>query len=72
MVQNGANSHCGQAVIQIAKKRGLVTVNVIRDREGVQDLKQDLMNLGADHVLTEEEMRCLMIISNVPACCFMS
>ena len=32
ILQNGANSGVGQAVIQIAKALGLKTVNVIRNR----------------------------------------
>ena len=32
VIQNGANSSVGQAVIQIARKRGIKTINVIRDR----------------------------------------
>lgn len=32
LVQNGANSAVGQAVIQIAAARDLRTINVIRDR----------------------------------------
>lgn len=32
MVQNGATSIVGQCVIQLAKLRGMSTINVIRDR----------------------------------------
>jgi trans-2-enoyl-CoA reductase len=32
VVQNGANSGVGQNVIQLARLRGLKTVNIIRDR----------------------------------------
>lgn len=32
IVQNAANSTVGQAVIQLAKLKGVKTVNVIRDR----------------------------------------
>jgi mitochondrial enoyl-[acyl-carrier protein] reductase / trans-2-enoyl-CoA reductase len=32
LVQNGANSGVGQNVIQLAKIRGIKTVNIIRDR----------------------------------------
>jgi trans-2-enoyl-CoA reductase len=32
VIQNGANSAVGQAVIQIAAARGLKTINLIRDR----------------------------------------
>ena len=40
IVQNGANSAVGQAVIQIAKSMKVVTVNVVRDRDNVEQLKQ--------------------------------
>lgn len=32
MIQNGANSAVGQAVIQIARAWGLKTINVVRNR----------------------------------------
>ena len=32
MIQNGANSGVGQAVIQVAAAWGIKTINVIRDR----------------------------------------
>jgi hypothetical protein len=32
VIQNGANSAVGQAVIQIAAAQGLKTINLIRDR----------------------------------------
>ncbi|QRV88805.1 Zinc-binding dehydrogenase [Ceratobasidium sp. AG-Ba] len=56
VIQNGANSAVGQAVIQIAAARGLRTINVVRDRPGIEDLKQQLVSLGATHVLTEDEL----------------
>jgi len=55
VVQNGSNSAVGRAVIQIAHSMGLKTVNLVRDREEIQQLKQTLTELGADIVLTEEE-----------------
>lgn len=57
MIQNGANSAVGQAVIQIAKFRQIKTVNIIRDRVNVKDLKNELAAIGADVVLTEQELR---------------
>lgn len=32
-------------------------VNIIRDRPNVDELKQQLKDLGADYVVTEEELR---------------
>ncbi|XP_022670509.1 enoyl-[acyl-carrier-protein] reductase, mitochondrial-like [Varroa destructor] len=57
VIQNGANSGVGQAVIQIARAMGLRSVNIIRDRPNVDELKQQLKDLGADYVVTEEELR---------------
>ncbi|XP_018323435.1 enoyl-[acyl-carrier-protein] reductase, mitochondrial-like [Agrilus planipennis] len=57
IIQNGANSAVGQNVIQIAKRMGLKTVNVVRDRPEIVDLKCTLKNLGAHTVLTEEEVK---------------
>ncbi|PSN37722.1 Enoyl-[acyl-carrier-protein] reductase [Blattella germanica] len=57
VIQNGANSACGQNVIQMCKAWGLTSVNIVRDRENVNELKDFLMDLGATHVLTEEELR---------------
>lgn len=57
VIQNGANSACGQYVIQIAKAWGLKTVNIVRDRPEINELKNFLKKLGAIEVLTEEELR---------------
>lgn len=57
VIQNGANSGVGQAAIQIAKSMGLNSINVVRDRPNLQELKDFLKSLGADFVVTEEELR---------------
>lgn len=57
VIQNGANSSCGQYVIQIARVWGLKTVNIVRDRPEINELKDFLKKLGATEVLTEEELR---------------
>ena len=49
IVQSAANSAVGGYVIQLAKKRGIKTVNIVR-REGLAD---DLMAKGADVVLID-------------------
>lgn len=49
IIQNAANSQVGLWVIQLAKARGLHTLNVVR-REG---LEKELKNLGADHVIVD-------------------
>merc|ERR1711962_1459192 len=57
VIQNGANSAVGRAVIEIAKVFKLKTVNIVRDRPTITELKEDLITLGADFVWTEEELR---------------
>ncbi|XP_063143330.1 enoyl-[acyl-carrier-protein] reductase, mitochondrial isoform X3 [Rattus norvegicus] len=57
VIQNASNSGVGQAVIQIASALGLKTINVIRDRPDIKKLTDRLKDLGADYVLTEEELR---------------
>lgn len=49
VIQNAANSSVGVSLIQLAKKRGIRTVNVVR-REG---LEGKLHDLGADVVLVD-------------------
>lgn len=55
-IQNGGNSAVGQSAIQIASAWGLKSVNVVRDRPDLPALKDYLTNLGADYVLTEQEL----------------
>lgn len=57
VIQNGANSACGQYVIQLCKAWNLVSVNVVRNRPNIDELRDSLSKLGATHVLTEEELR---------------
>jgi trans-2-enoyl-CoA reductase len=49
LIQNAANSGAGQCVIQIARELGYRTVNVVRRRELVDELKA----LGGDVVLVD-------------------
>ncbi|KAG6899870.1 hypothetical protein C0993_005840 [Termitomyces sp. T159_Od127] len=56
VVQNGANSAVGQAVIQIAASRGLNTLNFVRPRDNLQDLVKQLEGLGATKVLTYDAL----------------
>lgn len=51
IIQNGANSALGILVLQLAKRRGLKVVNVVRREELIDPLKE----LGADVVVLEEE-----------------
>lgn len=50
IVQNAANSAVGRCVIQLARRLGFRTLNVVRRPE----LIDELLALGADHVVTEE------------------
>jgi len=56
-MQNGANSAAGQNVIQLCRAWGNTTVNVVRNRDNIDELKAFLTSLGASYVLTEEELR---------------
>ncbi|CAB0040155.1 unnamed protein product [Trichogramma brassicae] len=64
VIQNGGNSAVGQLVIQLCRIWGFKSVNVIRNRPEVQQLKDQLTNLGADVVLTEEELRTTEIFKS--------
>lgn len=58
-IQNGANSGVGRAAIQLGREWGFKSINVIRGREDKTEeekLKKDLYDLGATHVITEEEL----------------
>ena len=54
VIQNSANSAVGQCVIQIAKAWGINTINIVRNRDNIDDLTNELKNLGATHVFTED------------------
>ncbi|KAL2920090.1 mitochondrial 2-enoyl thioester reductase [Polyrhizophydium stewartii] len=57
ILQNSANSGVGQAVIQLARAWGFKTVNVVRSRPNLDELVKQLKDLGADMVVTEEQLR---------------
>ncbi|KAI1714278.1 alcohol dehydrogenase groES-like domain-containing protein [Ditylenchus destructor] len=54
VVQNGANSSVGRYVIQLCHIWGYKSINVIRNRPDVEELKIDLNELGADKVYTRK------------------
>ncbi|KAA8649246.1 hypothetical protein EYZ11_003057 [Aspergillus tanneri] len=59
LIQNGANSGVGRAVIQLAREWGIKTLNIIRERESPEMtavLKKELYELGATAVVTETEL----------------
>lgn len=55
-IQNGANSGVGRMAIQIGRLWGYKSINVVRDRKDIESLKAELTELGADHVITEEQI----------------
>ncbi|PJF18563.1 hypothetical protein PSACC_01622 [Paramicrosporidium saccamoebae] len=55
IVQNGANSAVGRYTIQMAKKMGIKTVNIIRDRPHYEALEKELYELGATMVVKSTE-----------------
>jgi len=57
IIQNGANSGVGQAVIQIASAMNIKTINVVRNRPNLDELVKTLTDLGATHVVTDEYLR---------------
>ena len=61
LVHSAANSTVGGYIIQLAKQRGIKTVNVVR-REG---LAKDLMSKGADVVLIANIVRATVDFKNV-------
>ncbi|ANZ74885.1 BA75_02984T0 [Komagataella pastoris] len=54
-IQNGGNSQVGQYAIQIGKALGLQSISIVRDRPDIDELKQQLYDLGATKVITEKE-----------------
>jgi trans-2-enoyl-CoA reductase len=53
LIQNAANTGVGQAVVQIAKARGIKTINIIPDSPESDNVTEYLQSLGADIVVTE-------------------
>ncbi|PSN66950.1 NAD(P)-binding protein [Corynespora cassiicola Philippines] len=59
-IQNGANSGVGRAAIQLGKKWGLKSINIIRgrdDKAAEGKLKKELKAIGADVVITDTELQ---------------
>ncbi|KAI4088344.1 MAG: hypothetical protein LQ348_007047 [Seirophora lacunosa] len=57
-IQNGANSGVGRAAVQLGKMWGLRSICVVRKREGTEGdaLKQEMQDLGATVVVSDEEV----------------
>ncbi|KAI9751253.1 MAG: Delta(24)-sterol C-methyltransferase [Chaenotheca gracillima] len=59
-IQNGANSGVGRAAIQLGKRWGLKSINVVRDRadkSAQAALRSELEALGADVVISDAELQ---------------
>jgi mitochondrial enoyl-[acyl-carrier protein] reductase / trans-2-enoyl-CoA reductase len=59
-IQNGANSGVGRAAIQLGREWGFKSINVIRGREdkaAERQLKDELYDIGATKVITEDELQ---------------
>ncbi|KAF2205989.1 enoyl-acyl-carrier-proteinreductase 1 mitochondrial precursor, partial [Delitschia confertaspora ATCC 74209] len=67
-IQNGANSGVGRAAIQLGKVFGYKSLNVIRAREDKtqeEKLRKELLDIGADEVITDEELQSRQIRDKV-------
>jgi trans-2-enoyl-CoA reductase len=59
-IQNGANSGVGRAAIQLGRKWGYKSINIIRgrdDKAAEDQLKTELKELGADVIITDTELQ---------------
>jgi trans-2-enoyl-CoA reductase len=56
VVQNGGNSNVGLNVIQLCKRMGVKTASLIRNRGDAKELEAKLKAIGADIVMTDENM----------------
>ncbi|KAI1796596.1 NAD(P)-binding protein [Ganoderma leucocontextum] len=65
VLQNGANSAVGQAVIQIAARKGIKTINFVRNRPGLDNLISSLTQLGATHVFTYDALTDKALVKQV-------
>ncbi len=57
IIQNCANSGVGQAIIQLSKAWGYKSINVIRPRADLDKVSDYLYSLGADLVITDDQIR---------------
>ncbi|KAM5532871.1 hypothetical protein V8D89_013423 [Ganoderma adspersum] len=65
VLQNGANSAVGQAVIQIAARKGIKTINFVRNRPDLDNLIASLTQLGATHVFTYDALTDKALVKHV-------
>lgn len=60
-----------QLVIQLAKAKGIHTVNVVRHRPNMDELEHYLKSLGADVVTTDDKLKAALgwLASSNPGLC---
>lgn len=65
VIQNAANSPCGQSVIQLCKAWDINTYNIVAIHAGYEAVKEHLLHLGATavHTLEEAEDLCAFTTS---------
>ena len=72
LMQNGANSMVGLAVIQMARMIGVKTINIIRsDRPKAKELLKVLSDLGGDINITDDDLNTpafRKILASLPPC----
>lgn len=56
IIQNGANSAVGRAVIELCREWRINSINIVRDRKNFEELAKELSELGATVVLKAEEL----------------
>lgn len=56
VIQNVGNSNVGRAVSQFSKLWGINTISVIRNRNGIEEIRKELIELGSAAVVTQEEL----------------
>jgi len=60
IIQTGATSATGKYVLQLARHKGVRTINIIRDRPNRREVEHELKDLGATAVATLEELPHLL------------
>ena len=70
MVQSGACSLVGQAVVQLARAKGATTVSVVAPSPDEEDMVALLKSLGGDVVVVERGGRRFgVVVDGVTWCC---
>lgn len=54
IIQNGANSSVGKAIIQFCKRESVHSINIVRERRDFDIVRKELEDLGADAIVKME------------------